>query len=303
MRDDKIALVSGGNRGLGLEICRQLLAHGFRVLLGSRDLDAGIEAANALGSERVAAVRLDVTDAGDIAALAEHVDRIHGRLDVLVNNAGILIDAELGDPASIRDTDAEVLETTFRTNTVGPVMLINAMLPLLERVDDARIINMSSGMGQLSGMDGQYPGYRISKTALNAVTCIYAAELDPAREAVPHVVLGHLEVLVDQLAGQSDALVKPRQMRRGVGVDPPARALQPGAQHRQRRALAVGTRNMNDRRQRVLRIAQRVQEAPDPIECQIDDLGVQRHHPLQNKVGTRTGRNHGVGPRVRGARA
>ncbi len=184
MRDDKIALVSGGNRGLGLEICRQLLEHGFRVLLGSRDLDAGIEAANSLGSEHVAAVRLDVTDANDIAALAQHIEKIHGRLDVLINNAGILIDADLGDPASIRDTDAEVLETTFRTNTVGPVMLINAMLPLLERVDDARIINISSGMGQLSDMDGQYPGYRISKTALNAVTRIYAAELDPARFSV-----------------------------------------------------------------------------------------------------------------------
>ena len=184
MRDEKIALVSGANRGLGLETCRQLIAQGFRVLLGSRDLDAGIEAANALGSERVAAVRLDVTDAEDIAALAAHIDKIHGRLDVLINNAGILIDAELGDPASIRDTDAEVLETSFRTNAVGPVMLTNAMLPLLERVDDARIINVSSGMGQLSGMDGQYPGYRISKTALNAVTCIYAAELDPARFSV-----------------------------------------------------------------------------------------------------------------------
>ncbi len=184
MKDDKIALVSGGNRGLGLETCRQLLEHGFRVLLGSRDLDAGIEAANAFGSEHVAAVRLDVTDSDDIAALAQHIEKIHGRLDVLINNAGILIDADLGDPASIRDTDAEVLETTFRTNVVGPILLINAMLPLMERVDDARIVNISSGMGQLSGMGGQYPGYRISKTALNAATCIYAAELDPARFSI-----------------------------------------------------------------------------------------------------------------------
>ncbi len=190
MHDDRIALVTGGNRGMGLETCRQLLEHGFRVLLGSRDLDAGIDAANALGSEHVAAVRLDVTNAEDIAALAQHIDKIHGRLDVLINNAGILIDADLGESASIRDTDADVLEMSLRTNAIGPIMLINALLPLLERVDDARIINISSGMGQLADMGGQYPGYRLSKTALNAATRIYAAELDPARFSINAVCPG-----------------------------------------------------------------------------------------------------------------
>ena len=190
MAGDKVILVSGGNRGLGLAACRRFAESGHRVLLGSRNLQAGIAAAESIDRERVEAVKLDVTAQADIDALAGHIDERHGRLDVLVNNAGIMIDGDGGASSSIRDTDIDVIERSLEINTLAPIRLINAMLPLLERVDDARIVNLSSGMGQLSDMGGNFPGYRLSKTALNAVTRIYATELDRSRFSINSVCPG-----------------------------------------------------------------------------------------------------------------
>ena len=188
--DDKIALVTGGNRGMGLETCRRLAALKFRVLLASRDPASGEAAARIIGNEQVEAVRLDVTSKVDIDALARHIDTVYGRLDVLVNNAGILIDSDEGRSGSIRDADIDVIEYTLAVNTLAPIRLVNALLPLLERSSDARIVNVSSGLGQLSDMGGRYPGYRLSKTALNAVTRIYAAELDQGRFSINSVCPG-----------------------------------------------------------------------------------------------------------------
>ncbi|MDH3387791.1 MAG: SDR family oxidoreductase [Gammaproteobacteria bacterium] len=190
MQKQKVILVTGANRGMGLETCRELVAMGHRVLLGGRDRDAATRAAQSLASDLVEAVRLDVTSPSDIDALARHIDQQYGRLDVLVNNAGIMIDGDDGHSPSICAADIDAVERTLRVNTLGPMMVINAMLPLMQRVDDARIINISSGMGQLSDMGGNYPGYRLSKTALNALTRIYAAELDPARFKVNAVCPG-----------------------------------------------------------------------------------------------------------------
>lgn len=190
MQDEKVALVTGANRGMGLETCRALAELDFRVLLGSRDLAAGVEAAESLASDRVHAVALDITNAEDIATVARRIDADYGRLDVLINNAGIMIDNDAGRSASIVDSEPDVLLYTLNVNTIGPMMLINALLPLMERVDDARIVNISSGMGQLADMGGRHPGYRISKTALNAATRIYAAELDPKRVRVNAVCPG-----------------------------------------------------------------------------------------------------------------
>jgi NAD(P)-dependent dehydrogenase (short-subunit alcohol dehydrogenase family) len=154
---------------------------GYQVLLGSRSLEAGTMAARALDSNLVEAVKLDVTSTADIEALVKHIDSAYGHLDVIINNAGIMIDGDDDSSTSICDADIETVEKSLQVNTIGVIRLINAMLPLMERVADARIVNVSSGMGQLSDMGGNYPGYRISKTALNAVTRIYAAELDPDR--------------------------------------------------------------------------------------------------------------------------
>ena len=186
----KVALVSGGNRGLGLETCRQLAARDFLVYLGSRNIDAGIEAAKQIGRENVEAVKLDVNSQASIDALAQHIEYGPGHLDVLINNAGIMIDGHDGGPASICDADIDVIEKSLQTNTLGPIRLIRAMLPLMERVNDARIVNISSGMGQLADMGGRHPGYRISKTALNAVTRIFAAELDPNKFRINAVCPG-----------------------------------------------------------------------------------------------------------------
>ncbi|MFT5219426.1 MAG: NAD(P)-dependent dehydrogenase (short-subunit alcohol dehydrogenase family) [Gammaproteobacteria bacterium] len=190
MYDKPVALVSGGNRGLGLATCAALAAKGYQVLLGSRDLENGKAAANSLGLENIRAVPLDVSLQQDIDALASLIDTDYGRLDVLINNAGILIDAQLGEAASICDTSADILRRSFEVNTIAAVMLINAMLPLMRKAKQARIVNISSGMGQLSDMGGHYPGYRISKTALNSVTTIYAAELDSAQLKINSVCPG-----------------------------------------------------------------------------------------------------------------
>ena len=181
MDPNKIALVTGGNRGLGLETCRSLASSGYRVLMGCRDLDAGIETLLTLDNDLIKAVQLDVSSKPDIDNLVHLIENQYGRLDVLINNAGILIDAKLGEPASIIDADVDTVMQTLRINTVAPIAIINAMLPLMEVSDDARIINISSGMGQLSDMGSQYAGYRISKAALNAATLIFAAELDPSK--------------------------------------------------------------------------------------------------------------------------
>ena len=210
MTKTKVALVTGGNRGMGLETCRQLVALGFQVLLASRDPQAGAEAASAIGNGSIDAVRLDVTSQDDINALARHIEANYGRLDVLINNAGIMIDGADGHSSSICDADIERIEYTLRVNTLGPIRVVNALLPLMQRVDDVRIVNISSGMGQLCEMQGNFPGYRISKAALNAVTRIYAAELDPDKFHVNTLCPGWVRTDM----GGSSADLSPQQ-----GVD------------------------------------------------------------------------------------
>ena len=210
MSDAKVILVTGGNRGLGLAACRQFAALGHRVLLGSRDPVAGAAAAEAIGDGDVEPVGLDVTSERDIGALVGHIDEHYGRLDVLVNNAGIMIDGTDGGSSSIRAADIGAIERSLQVNTLAPIRLINSLLPLLERVDDARIVNLSSGMGQLADMGGNYPGYRLSKTALNAVTRIFAAELDPGRFSINSVCPGWVRTDM----GGADAELEPEE-----GVD------------------------------------------------------------------------------------
>ncbi len=183
MADSKrVAVVTGANRGLGLETCRQLAKQGLRVVLTSRDEGKGWASAKALQGEGldVAYHPLDVTDLGSAERLARDLRKGQGRTDVLVNNAGVFLDR--GDPGweraeSVATARIETLRQTMETNVYGALRVTREILPLMRERGYGRIVNVSSGMGQLSEMNGGYPAYRISKTALNALTRILSEEL------------------------------------------------------------------------------------------------------------------------------
>jgi len=170
---ERVALVSGGNRGIGREVARQLAGQGYRVVIGSRDLAKGEEVAQELGKD-VSAVQLDVTDEASVVAAVASVEKDLGRLDVLVNNAGI---AGGGWSTDAVDADLDEVRRTLETNLFGAWRLTEEALPLMRRNGYGRIVNISSGMGQLSDMGGHSPGYRVSKTGLNVLTRMLTAEL------------------------------------------------------------------------------------------------------------------------------
>ncbi len=173
-QEGKVAVVTGGNKGIGFEICRQLARQRVEVILTARDEAKGTKACEVLRKEGVPARfhPLDVDNPGSIRRLREFVEREFGRLDILVNNAGINIDAEV----TAADVDIETVSRTVRTNVYGPMLMCQAMLPMMRRHDFGRIVNVSSTMGSLTEMAGGYPAYRMSKTALNAVTRVLAFE-------------------------------------------------------------------------------------------------------------------------------
>jgi NAD(P)-dependent dehydrogenase (short-subunit alcohol dehydrogenase family) len=168
-----VALVSGGNRGIGLEVCRQLGRLGYTVLLGARDPDKGEEAAGALRGEGldVTALRLDITSEGDVSRLGELA-----RVDTLVNNAAIAPDRAHPDTSALH-VPTELVRLGFEVNTLGPYRICQQIVPIMQRQGYGRIVNVSTGMAQLAEMNGHSPGYRLSKTALNALTRILADEL------------------------------------------------------------------------------------------------------------------------------
>ena len=179
----KMAVVTGANRGIGFEACRQLARRGMRVVLAARDETKERAAAERLKNEGldVGFVRLDVSDGGSVGEFARQVTKDHGRVDVLVNNAGIMLEkhaaAERGFP-TVFTARIETLRETMETNVYGALRVVQTLRPLLpDTGDGARIINVSSGMGQLSDMNGGYAGYRLSKVGLNALTRILADEL------------------------------------------------------------------------------------------------------------------------------
>lgn len=178
MPQSPLAIVTGAYRGLGLETCRQLAARDHTVILTARRERDGLAATEALQGEGLDVVfhPLDVTDETAITRLAGFVRDTYGRLDVLVNNAGIF---PAGTPGaggdSVFDADLGGVRRGFETNTLGPLRLCQTLIPLMQ--GRGRVVNVSSGMGQLSDMNGCCPGYRLSKTALNAVTRIFADEL------------------------------------------------------------------------------------------------------------------------------
>ena len=180
----KIALVTGATRGIGLETVRQLAAEGVHTLLAGRDGDRTRDAAKALQGEGlpVEAIMLDVTDADSIARAAEQVRTAHGRLDILINNAGVLLDDDSVPPSA---QPMDVWHRTFDTNVFGLIATTRALLPLLRSSPAGRIVNVSSILGSLALhadpsspiYDYKVPAYNVSKSAVNAWTVHLAYEL------------------------------------------------------------------------------------------------------------------------------
>lgn len=165
-----ISLVTGANRGIGREVCRQLAGLGHTVVLTARDARAAAEAARAIGAE---ALRLDVADPASVTHAARWTRERHGKLDVLVNNAAISYDtwqrAVTADLTTVREA--------AETNLYGPWLMVQEFLPLLRHSDHPRIVNVSSEAASLASMGGGTPAYSASKAALNALTRMLASEL------------------------------------------------------------------------------------------------------------------------------
>jgi NAD(P)-dependent dehydrogenase (short-subunit alcohol dehydrogenase family) len=172
----KVAVVTGANRGIGLEIARQLAEKGVHVVMTARDRKKGEAAAQALRARKldVEFMPLDVIVPGTIAALAAALEQKFGGVDILVNNAGILPDPK---GAKVMTEDVDTFRAALETNTLGPLTLAQALAPLMKKRGGGRIVNLSSGLGQLQDMASGTPAYRMSKTALNALTRMLAAEL------------------------------------------------------------------------------------------------------------------------------
>jgi len=178
---NRVAVVTGANRGIGLEVARQLARAGLTVVLTCRNEEKGKEAKRQLSAEgvNVDVAVLDVTKSSSIRDLALYLRKQYGRLDVLVNNAGIMLDKfEDGEPVmSILDCELDNIRTTMETNVYGALSMIKELLPLMKENHYGRIVNVSSGLGQMSEMGAGYAGYRLSKAALNALTCMVADEV------------------------------------------------------------------------------------------------------------------------------
>jgi NAD(P)-dependent dehydrogenase (short-subunit alcohol dehydrogenase family) len=172
MENERLALVSGGNRGIGLEVCRQLAERGYAVVMGSRDEEKGRVAAEGL-EWNVIPQQLDVADAGSVDRMAAFLEDEFGRLDILVNNAGISND----EGQRGVDADLDRVKESLEANLFGAWRLCEMAIPLMRRNGYGRIVNVSTGLAALEDMGGGSPGYRVSKTALNALTRILASEL------------------------------------------------------------------------------------------------------------------------------
>ena len=172
IENGRVALVSGGNRGIGLEVCRQLSERGITVVMGSRDGEQGRAAAAKL-SRDVLVRQLDVADPGSVERLSRSIEEEFGRLDILVNNAGISND----DGQRGVDADLDRVKEALEANLFGAWRLCEMAVPLMKRKGYGRIVNVSTGLAALEDMGGGSPGYRVSKTALNALTRILASEL------------------------------------------------------------------------------------------------------------------------------
>ena len=178
----RIAVITGANRGLGFAAARALAQKNYHTILTARSQEKTDKAAGKLISEglEVEGAVIDVADSKSIASFFDGLEKTHGRLDVLINNAGIML--EKGGSAnfsalSILNTDPEIILEAFQNNTLSAYHMIRMALPLMQKEGYGRIVNVSSGMGGLTEMGGGYPAYRISKAAMNAITRFVSQEV------------------------------------------------------------------------------------------------------------------------------
>jgi NAD(P)-dependent dehydrogenase (short-subunit alcohol dehydrogenase family) len=170
----RIALVTGGNRGIGYETCKELVHVGCHVILTSRNEEDGRRAVAKLDSgDKIVFRKLDITATEEIEALRDWIVDTYGRLDILINNAGIYLD----EGVSVFDVGEKTMRDSLEVNFYGAFHLCRAFVPLMRKNGYGRIVNVSSGYGAMSEMGGQVAAYRISKAALNALSLIIAHEL------------------------------------------------------------------------------------------------------------------------------
>ena len=216
MQNKRVALVTGANQGIGLQIAKDLVAHGFTVLVGSRNFERGKAAAKQIGPD-ARALQLDVTDQASITSAAERIRKELGRLDVLVNNAAISNTSKLPD-MSVQEyakltrpsnVSLDEMRVVWQTNVFGVLAVTQAMLPLLREAPAARIVNVSSGVGSLTrNSDPAYnyrsifgPVYPASKTALNAITLAMAIELESTEIKVNAACPGYTKTNLNNYTG------------------------------------------------------------------------------------------------------
>ena len=174
------ALVTGANRGIGFEICRQLAKNGINVILSCRNKTKGLIAVQKLKQEglEIDFHQLDVADIQSINSIVDFIKKKYNeKIDILINNAGIALHKNDSSDGSIFKTKLDTIRTTMETNTYGPLLLCQTLVPFMKKNNYGRIINISSGLGQLSEMSGKCTAYRFSKVCLNALTRILNSEL------------------------------------------------------------------------------------------------------------------------------
>jgi NAD(P)-dependent dehydrogenase (short-subunit alcohol dehydrogenase family) len=187
--DKRVAIVTGANRGIGREVCRQLAREGVHVVLTARDPIKGEEAASRLRAEELDVVfhPLDVKQQHTIQLLRDHIVERHGAADIVINNAGVLLERYEG---GVLGSSVETYRKTLETNFYGALAMCLAFVPLMRERGYGRVVNVSSGSGQLSDMESGAPAYRVSKAALNALTRTLASELEGTNVLVNAVCPG-----------------------------------------------------------------------------------------------------------------